>query len=102
MGRNFNHAHSKSGVSAGVQLDLIRPGKPLENAFIKAFNERLRDEYLNVQQFTSLDNARAIIEAWHVDYNHCRPQSSLGHLNPNEFVIQCQATQTAEEVVCSG
>ena len=35
----------------GVQLDFIRPGKPVENAFIEAFNGRLRDECLNVHQF---------------------------------------------------
>lgn len=37
----------------GVQLDFIRPGKPLENAFIESFNGRLRDECLNVHQFIS-------------------------------------------------
>ena len=36
----------------GVQLDFIRPGKPVENAFIESFNGRLRDECLNVHQFT--------------------------------------------------
>ena len=30
----------------GVQLDFIRPGKPVENAFIESFNGRLRDECL--------------------------------------------------------
>ena len=44
----------------GVQLDFIRPGKPVENAFIESFNGRLRDECLNVHQFTSFDDARAI------------------------------------------
>ena len=85
----------------GVQLDFIRPGKPVENAFIESFNGRLRDECLNVHQFTSLGEAQAIIEAWRMDYNHHRPHSSLGHLTPNEFVVQRQATQNAEEVVCS-
>lgn len=28
----------------GVQLDFIRPGKPVENAFVESFNDRLRDE----------------------------------------------------------
>ena len=40
----------------GVQLDFIRPGKPVENAFIESFNGRLRDECLNVNQFVSLSN----------------------------------------------
>ena len=85
-----------------VQLDFIRPGKPVENAFIESFNGRLRDECLNVHQFASLGDAQAIIEAWRRDYNQRRPHSSLGHLTPNEFVAQRQAKQIAEEVVCSG
>jgi putative transposase len=27
-----------------VQLDFIRPGKPVENSYIESFNGRLRDE----------------------------------------------------------
>ena len=85
-----------------VQLDFIRLGEPVENAFIESFNGCLRDECLSVLQFTSLAEAQAIIEAWHVDYNHHRPHSSLGHLTPNEFVTQRQAESTVEETICSG
>jgi putative transposase len=74
----------------GVQLDFIHPGRPVENAHIESFNGRLRDECLNVHQFTSIDDARAKIEAWRVDYNQHRPHSSLGHLTPNEFASQGQ------------
>ena len=80
----------------GVQLDFIRPGKPVENAFIESFNGRLRDECLNVHQFTSIDDAKAKIEAWRIDYNQRRPHSSLGHLTPNEYVAQRQDQRTAE------
>jgi putative transposase len=85
----------------GVQLDFIRPGKPVENAFIESFNGRLRDECLNVHQFESLSEAQAIIEAWRVDYNQRRPHSSLGHLTPTEFLIHRQGSRGVEEVVCS-
>jgi putative transposase len=86
----------------GVQLDCIRPGKPVENAFIESFNGRLRDECLNVHQFTSLAETQTLIEAWRLDDNQRRPHSSLGHLTPNEFMAQRQALQTVEDVVCSG
>ena len=86
----------------GVQLDFIRPGKPVENAFIESFNGRLRDECLHVHQFTSMAEAQQIIEAWRLDYNQHRPHSSLSHLTPNEFVEQRQALQTVEEIGCSG
>ena len=80
----------------GVQLDFIRPGKPVENAFIESFNGRLRDECLTVHQFESLADAQVTIEAWRVDYNQRRPHSSLGHLTPNEFARQRQEDRTVE------
>jgi putative transposase len=85
----------------GVQLDFSRPGKPVENAFIEAFNGRFRDECLNVYQFVSIEDAQAMIEAWRIDYNQRRPHSSLGHLTPNEFVTQRQAVPTATNVAIS-
>ena len=68
-----------------VKLDFIRPGKPVENAFIESFNGRLRDECLNTQVFASLEDARQKLEAWRVDYNLYRPHSALGNLPPSEF-----------------
>jgi putative transposase len=85
----------------GVLLDFIRPGKPVENAFIESFNGRLRDECLNVEQFASVADAQAKIEAWRVDYNQRRPHGSLGHLTPTEFIEQRQAIRLAEEVAFS-
>ena len=84
-----------------MELDFIRPGKPVENAFIESFNWRLRDECLNVHQFTSIADARAKIEAWRLDYNQRRPHGSLGHLTPNEFITQRQAVRPAEAVAIS-
>jgi putative transposase len=85
----------------GVQLDFIRPGKPVENAFIESFNGRLRDECLNVNQFASIEDARAKIEAWRIDYNHNRPHGSLGHRTPAEFVRQHHTTGTPKQVAVS-
>ena len=70
----------------GVQLHHIAPGKPTQNAFIESFNGRFRDECLNENHFSTLAEAREIIEAWRVDYNENRPHSSLGNRTPEEFV----------------
>lgn len=70
----------------------IEPGKPVQNAFIESFNSKLRDECLNEYVFSSLGEARAIIEAWRHDYNHLRPHSSLGYLAPEEFAARNQAS----------
>ena len=70
----------------GVKLNFIRPGKPVENAYIESFNGKLRDECLNQNWFISLRDAREAIEAWRIDYNEFRPHSSLGDLSPLEYV----------------
>jgi len=63
----------------------IAPGKPTQNAFIESFNARLRDELLNETLFTSLAQARTVLNAWKDDYNNTRPHSGLRNLTPNEF-----------------
>ena len=75
-----------------VAWHYIEPGKPVQNVFIESFNSKLRDECLNEYVFTSLREARAIIEAWRHDYNHLRPHSSLGYLAPEEFAARNQGS----------
>lgn len=79
----------------GVQLDVINPGRPVENAYIESFNGKLRDECLNVHQFQSIADAQSKIEAWRRDYNEERPHGSLANLTPGEFVRRFQSTRTA-------
>ncbi len=74
----------------GVALDFIRPGKPVENAFIESFNGRLRDECLNVHSFTDMAHAQRVLDSWRHDYNHKRPHGALGHLTPSEYVQRSQ------------
>ena len=94
---SFNHGRWKIGrIDVACSWIFIRPGKPVDNAYIESFNGRLRDECMNVHQFTSLAEAKAIIEAWRVDYNQRRSHNSLGHLTPNEFVRQRQEDRALE------
>lgn len=74
----------------GISLDFIRPGKPVENAYIESFNGKFRDECLNSEVFLSLKDAQAKIEIWRRDYNCNRPHSSLGNLTPDEFARKQQ------------
>ncbi len=70
---------------AGVRLNFIRPGKPIENAYIESFNGRFRDECLNEHWFLTMTHARYVIESWRIEYNTERPHSSLGNLTPEKF-----------------
>lgn len=64
-------AHARS-----VQLCLIEPGKPNQKAYAESFSGRLRDECLNEHRFTSLLQARALIEQWRREYNEERPKKA--------------------------
>jgi len=83
----------------GVQLQFIRPGKPVENAFIESFNGKLRDELLNAELFMGLLDARQKLEAWRRDYDQNGPHSSIGDLTPVAFADQIRTeAQTISEV----
>jgi len=69
----------------GIALHFIRPGKPVENAYVESFNGKLRDECLNESWFVNLADAQRTIEAWRIAYNTARPHTSLGGRTPEEF-----------------
>ena len=66
---------------AGVKLDFIRPGRPVENSYFESFNGRLCDECSNVELFLDLADAQSKIEKWRRDYNQYRPHSALAESN---------------------
>lgn len=71
-----------------VKLDFIRPGKPVENAFIESFNGKLRHECLNQHYFKTLEEAKSKVEDWRIWYNEFRPHQTLDGLTPAEFFKQ--------------
>jgi putative transposase len=75
-----------------VRLDYIQPGRPMQNGHVESFNGKFRDECLNTHWFTSLRQARTIIEHWRTDYNGVRPHSALGYATPNEFARASSAS----------
>lgn len=69
----------------GVRLHFIDPGKPVQNCFVESFNGTLRHECLNDHWFTSLHDARQIVETWRMDYNRVRPHQALANMTPMQF-----------------
>ena len=83
-----SHAILRWQKERGVEWHYIAPGKPQQNGFVESFNGRLRDECLNEHLFSSLSEARSLIEAWRIDFNTCRPHTSLGGLAPAIYAQQ--------------
>ncbi len=66
----------------GVKTLFIEPGRPWENGYIESFNGKLGDELLNREIFTTLIEAKILIEQWRWEYNHVRPHSALRYRPP--------------------
>ena len=65
-----------------VKTLFIEPGSPWENGYIESFNGKLRDELLNLEIFTTLEEAKVLIEQWRREYNQVRPHSSKRYQPP--------------------
>lgn len=94
---------------AGVKLDFIRPGRPVQNGYIESFNGRLRDEFLNGEIFFNLADAREKLERWRRDYNQRRPHTALDDRTPEEFAraldgrpFALSTVDKAEPPACQG
>src|SRR4029450_2513732 len=53
----------------GVKTLFIEPGSPWENGYCESFNSKLRDELLAGEQFSTLHEAKVLIEQWRRQYN---------------------------------
>jgi transposase InsO family protein len=71
-----------------IQTLFIEPGSPWENGYVESFIGKLRDELLNREIFTSLWEAKVLVEGWRREYNQVRPHSALGYRPPAPEAIQ--------------
>jgi len=77
----------------GVKMLFIEPGSPWENGYIESFNGKLRDELLNREIFTTLEEAKVLIEQWRREYNQVRPHSARKYRPPApEAILQAVVT----------
>ena len=74
-------------IEQKIELVHIRPGKPVENAYIESFNGRLRDECLRASWFRNLFDARRQLVRWRDHYNRERLHSALQRRTPQEFAL---------------
>jgi transposase InsO family protein len=60
---------------------------------VESFGGRLRDELLAVEAFTTLLEARVLVEDWRIEDNTIRPHSALGYLTPTDYAKTWTANQ---------
>jgi putative transposase len=68
----------------------VAPASPWQNGYAESFHSRLRDEFLNREDFENEPQARALGDLWKEEYNTERPHSSLGYQTPAEYAAKCE------------
>lgn len=72
----------------GVELEFIKPGRPMQNGFIERFNRTYREAVLDMFIFETLTDVRSQTDKWLTTYNHLRPHDSLGGMPPSEYLTK--------------
>ncbi len=72
-----------------IETLYVEPGAPWQNGFAESFNSRLRDEFLEMNYFTSMAEAQHLAQGWQDKYNTKRLHSSLGYMTPEKFADCC-------------
>lgn len=80
-----------------VETHYIDPGSPWQNAYSESFNSIFRTTCLDRWVFSSLTEARVIINHWLEEYNTIRPHGSLGGMNPEQFLLQWSNGNTLQQ-----
>jgi putative transposase len=75
----------------------VAPASPWQNGYAESFHSKLRDEFLDREEFESEPQARALGALGKEEYNTERPHSSLGYKTPAEFAATCARYMPIEE-----
>jgi len=74
--------------STGSAALYVAPGSPWQNGYAESFHSKLRDEFLNLEDFESVAQSQALGTLWKGEYNTERPHSSLAYQTPAEYAAQ--------------
>jgi putative transposase len=75
----------------------VAPASPWQNGYAESFHSKLRDEFLNREEFESQVQAQALGTLWKEEYNTERPHSSLDYQTPAEYAATCERYVPIEE-----
>ena len=80
----------------GIGTLYIEPGNPWENGYAESFHGQFRDEFLAMEIFEGVRDARSLTASWRDEYNTQRPHSSLGNQTPAGFAAACADSASAK------
>lgn len=78
----------------GIRISMTEDGNPRENAIAERLNGIMKGEYLENYKFTSMIQAKQLIQSKVDLYNHERPHMSISNLTPSQIHKPGQTVQT--------
>lgn len=72
----------KWAENRGINLAFIQPGKPQQNAYIERYNRTVRHEWLDMNEFHTIEEAQNTATQWLWTYNNERPNMAIGGITP--------------------
>jgi putative transposase len=65
-----------------IALTYIQPGMPQQNAYVERYNRTVRQEWLGLYLFETIEEAQQIATEWLWTYNHERPNMGIDGITP--------------------
>lgn len=78
----ISHTLAKWADEQGITLAFIQPGNPQQNAYVERYNRTVRHEWLEMNEFTSIEHAQEEATKWLWTYNNDRPNMAIGGMTP--------------------
>jgi hypothetical protein len=82
----------------GADTLLIKPGRSRENGYAEGFRSPIRDELLDGELSSEVDEEKYVVEGSRMHYNHQRPHCRLGYLTPAGYAGICRQPAAAGRV----
>lgn len=65
-----------------IAVHFIQPGKPQQNAYVERYNRTVRHEWLEMNEFDTIEDAQNTATGWLWTYNNERPNMAIGGITP--------------------
>ena len=66
----------------GITIQYIQPGKPQQNGYVERYKRTVRQEWLEMNIFGTIEQAQNAATDWLWTYNNDRPNIAIGEITP--------------------
>lgn len=78
----ISNSLAKWAKNNDINLSFIQPGNPQQNAYVERYNRTVRHEWLEMNEFKSIQHAQEEATKWLWTYNNERPNMAIGGITP--------------------